>query len=68
GWIMDENSNLVIWVPDEYRTSLIWRGMLLLIGCKPLEIDFANTRHGTEWARGYYEAVVSLQHLDALVT
>ena len=46
---MDDKNNLVIWVPDEYRASLLWRGMVLLIGQEPLEIDFANVRHGSEW-------------------
>ena len=49
GWIMDKHNNLVMWVPDEYRASLLWRGMVLLIGQEPLEIDFANVHHGSEW-------------------
>ncbi|EJF64990.1 WD40 repeat-like protein, partial [Dichomitus squalens LYAD-421 SS1] len=53
GWITDVDNNLVIWVPDEYRDSLLWRGMLFFIGREALTIDFANTYHGTEWAKCY---------------
>ena len=50
GWVMDENDKLLIWVPDEYRASLWCPGMLLLVGCEPIEIDFAKACYGTEWA------------------
>ncbi|TBU26193.1 hypothetical protein BD311DRAFT_604647, partial [Dichomitus squalens] len=53
GWITDIVNNLVIWVPDEYRDSLLWRGMLFFVGREALTIDFANTYHGTEWAKCY---------------
>ncbi|EJF55417.1 hypothetical protein DICSQDRAFT_36645, partial [Dichomitus squalens LYAD-421 SS1] len=53
GWIIDMDDNLVIWVPDEYRDALLWRGMLFFIGREALTIDFANTYHGTEWAKCY---------------
>ena len=51
GWIMDEDSSLLIWVPDEYRASLWLPGMLVLVGREPIDIDFGNIRHGIDWAK-----------------
>ena len=51
GWIMDKDDNLLIWVPDEYRSSLWCPGMLLLIGCEPTKIDFADARYGVDWPK-----------------
>ncbi|TBU21717.1 hypothetical protein BD311DRAFT_677709 [Dichomitus squalens] len=45
------STRLVLWVPDEYRPSLWWPGLLLLIGREPLSIDFATACHGTQWAK-----------------
>ena len=51
GWIKDENDNLLIWVPDEYWASLRSYGMLALIGREPIDVDFGNACHGTNWAK-----------------
>lgn len=53
GWVMDINGNLVIWVPDEYRHFLLWRGMIMFLGHEPLTVDFTLAVHGTEWTKCY---------------
>ncbi|TBU34055.1 hypothetical protein BD311DRAFT_650843, partial [Dichomitus squalens] len=45
GWVMEKNDNLVIWVPDEYRGHVLWRGMLFFVGREALTIDFANASY-----------------------
>jgi hypothetical protein len=49
---MDEADNLIIWIPDEYRNSLWWPGMRLLIGGREpsITIDFKDAHYGMEWA------------------
>ena len=49
GWIMDDDDNLLIWVPDEYRASLWSPGTLVLVGREPIDIDFGNALHGIDW-------------------
>ncbi|TBU24473.1 hypothetical protein BD311DRAFT_671793, partial [Dichomitus squalens] len=51
-WITDNNGNHVMWVPDEYRDSLLWRGMVKIMGGS-LTIDFSDAFSGTEWAKCY---------------
>ena len=48
-----DNADLVLWVPEEYRASLLWRGTLFLIGREPLTIDFAGAPHGIDWEKCY---------------
>ncbi|EJF58661.1 hypothetical protein DICSQDRAFT_66606, partial [Dichomitus squalens LYAD-421 SS1] len=52
-WITDKYGNHVMWVPDEYRDSLLWRGMVKVMGRESLTIDFSDAFSGTEWARCY---------------
>jgi hypothetical protein len=53
GWVIDEEDNLIIWVPDEYRNSLWWPRMRTLIGGREpsITIDFTDARYGTEWTK-----------------
>ena len=51
GWIKDEDESLLIWVPDEYRTSLWSPGMLVLVGREPIDINFGDAYHGIDWTR-----------------
>ena len=51
GWIVDEDGNLLIWVPDEYRASLWCPGMLVLVGHEPIDINFGDAYHGIDWTR-----------------
>ena len=51
GWIKDEDGNLLIWVPDEYRAYLWSPGTLVLVGRDPIDIDFGNAYHGTDWTK-----------------
>ncbi|EJF58656.1 hypothetical protein DICSQDRAFT_35773, partial [Dichomitus squalens LYAD-421 SS1] len=53
GWIMDNYGNHVTWVPDEYRDSLLWQGMVKVMGRESLTIDFSDAFCGTEWANCY---------------
>jgi len=51
GWLVDEEGNLLIWVPNEYRNSLWWPGMHLLIGGRDpsIAIDFQGACYGSDW-------------------
>ena len=51
GWIKDEDGNLLIWVPDEYRAYLWSPGTLVLVGRDPIDINFRNAYHGTDWTK-----------------
>ena len=51
GRIVDEDGNLLIWVPDEYRASLWSPGTVVLVGREPIDIDFGNARHGIDWTK-----------------
>jgi hypothetical protein len=53
GWVVDETGNLIIWVPDEYRNSLWWPGMQMLVGGREpsITIDFKDARIGKEWMK-----------------
>ena len=51
GWIKDEDGNLLIWVPDEYRAYLWSPGTLALVGREPIDINFGDVYHGIDWTR-----------------
>ena len=51
GWIVDDDGNLLIWVPDEYRASLWSPGTLVLVGRDPIDISFENVYHGMDWEK-----------------
>ncbi|TBU21715.1 hypothetical protein BD311DRAFT_827915 [Dichomitus squalens] len=53
GWITDEDGNYVMWVPDEYRDCLLWRGMVKVMGRESVTIEFPDAFSGTEWAKCY---------------
>ncbi|TBU26175.1 hypothetical protein BD311DRAFT_603707, partial [Dichomitus squalens] len=53
GWLTDMNNNLVIWVLNDYRDSLLWRGMVKFMGRESLTVNFANACYGTEWTKCY---------------
>ena len=53
GWIKDKNGNLMMWVPDEYRDSVLQQGMYEFLGSEGLTVDFNKASHGTEWAKCY---------------
>ncbi|TBU23133.1 hypothetical protein BD311DRAFT_769109 [Dichomitus squalens] len=53
GWITDNNNHLLMWVPDEYRDCLLWRGMVKVMGCESITIDFSNACSGNGWANCY---------------
>jgi hypothetical protein len=53
GWVMDEDSNLLVWVPDEYHNSLWWPKTRAIIGGRlpRLTINFDGTWHGADWTK-----------------
>ena len=53
GWITDKAGSLVMWVPDEYRGSLLWRGMIRTLGRESPAIDFRNAFYGKGWMKCY---------------
>ena len=53
GWITDKAGSLVMWVPDEYRETVLRQGMSKGLGPKWLTVDFGNALHGTQWTECY---------------
>ncbi|EJF55661.1 hypothetical protein DICSQDRAFT_43560, partial [Dichomitus squalens LYAD-421 SS1] len=53
GWLTDMKGNLAIWVPDEYRDSFLWRGMVKSMGRESLTVYFVIACYGREWTRCY---------------
>ena len=53
GWITDKAGNQVMWIPEEYRDSVLRQGMIKLFGRERLTVDFSNAYHGTDWIRCY---------------
>ncbi|KAH7928957.1 WD40 repeat-like protein [Leucogyrophana mollusca] len=49
GWCLGPNSELLFWAPAWARTGL-WRpSNTLILGTKPVELDFTRFVHGTSW-------------------
>jgi hypothetical protein len=53
GWVMNEDSYLLVWVPHAYRNSLWWPKTHAIIGGRfpRLTIDFDGAWHGADWAK-----------------
>ncbi|KAJ4465955.1 WD40-repeat-containing domain protein [Lentinula edodes] len=50
GWLCNSNSELLIWIPPEYRFVLLFLPMHLLISQDGLCIlDLSHSKHGTDW-------------------
>ncbi|KAH7874982.1 uncharacterized protein C8R40DRAFT_1272626 [Lentinula edodes] len=50
GWLCNSNSELLIWIPPEYRFVLLFLPMQLLISQDGLCIlDLSHFKHGTDW-------------------
>ena len=47
----NEDDNLLIWVPNEYRAYLWSLGTLVLVGREPIDINFGDAYHGIDWTR-----------------
>jgi hypothetical protein len=63
---MDEDSNLLVWVPDEYRSSLWWPKTHAIIGGRlpRLTIDLDGTWHGVGWEKVTLNNNGRLEHVS----
>ncbi|CAE6351103.1 unnamed protein product [Rhizoctonia solani] len=54
GWVKDEEERLLVWVPPELRTVLMWPRTELLISTRGwLRLNFANACIGESWMECY---------------
>ncbi|OCH89025.1 WD40 repeat-like protein, partial [Obba rivulosa] len=53
GWIRGPREELVLWVPDEYRSTLWWPRSTLIIGRSRVSYDMSRFVHGMEWVKCY---------------
>jgi hypothetical protein len=49
GWIVGPQSQLLFWVPHQYRGTLWWPRNKLIIGTDVTEIDLSHYVHGPFW-------------------
>jgi hypothetical protein len=49
GWIRGPQSQMLLWVPHEYRNKLWLPRMKLLIGERPIMLDLSMFTHGKHW-------------------
>ncbi|KAI0310036.1 hypothetical protein OF83DRAFT_1071171 [Amylostereum chailletii] len=65
GWILAEDAQLLLWVPDEHRLTLRWPGERLVLGRTTLLIiDFSDARHGSDWAECMRHGFPSSEYLS----
>ncbi|KIK71614.1 hypothetical protein GYMLUDRAFT_150144, partial [Collybiopsis luxurians FD-317 M1] len=54
GWLCDSTSSLVLWLPPEYQSSLMFPHMQLLISqAHPASLNLKHFVHGNDWAKCY---------------
>ncbi|CAE6535674.1 unnamed protein product, partial [Rhizoctonia solani] len=54
GWVVDTEGRLLVWIPPDLRTSLMWPRTQLLISKKGwLRLDFTDACLGKSWAECY---------------
>ncbi|CAE6416346.1 unnamed protein product [Rhizoctonia solani] len=54
GWVVDTEGRLLVWIPPDLRTSLMWPRTELLISRKGwLRLDFTDACLGKSWAECY---------------
>jgi WD40 repeat protein len=51
GWITGRGGELILRVPPEYRSYLIWPPCTLLIGELQVAVDVSHFVHGVEWSK-----------------
>ncbi|KAG8703210.1 hypothetical protein FRC11_010899, partial [Ceratobasidium sp. 423] len=57
GWVVDELSRLLVWIPTDLRSVLMWPRTKLLISRKGyLRLNFENARLGEAWTECYHAA------------
>ncbi|CAE6495374.1 unnamed protein product [Rhizoctonia solani] len=57
GWVKERQDRLLLWVPPDLRSALLWPQNRLLIsrqGC--IELDFSDARIGRVWTTCYHPA------------
>jgi len=53
GWLVGPRDELVLWVPQEYRTCFGMYPNIKIIGWPNVTADLHNSFHGTEWTKCY---------------
>ncbi|KIK62100.1 hypothetical protein GYMLUDRAFT_198501 [Collybiopsis luxurians FD-317 M1] len=52
GWLQNSNSSLFLWIPPEYRSSLMLPPMQILIAkASPASLNLKDFCHGNNWAK-----------------
>ncbi|KAJ6481187.1 hypothetical protein DFH09DRAFT_418991 [Mycena vulgaris] len=53
GWVFDNPSEMLFWLPSTHRIGLWFPHNTLVIGRQQTRLSYDNFVHGTEWARCY---------------
>jgi hypothetical protein len=55
GWVIDDQSQLLIWVPPDLRDTLLRpRGILRISTDGSVQLDLANAKLGLSWTECYF--------------
>ncbi|KAJ1300437.1 hypothetical protein OPQ81_005256 [Rhizoctonia solani] len=59
GWVVDDQSRLLVWVPGDLRKALSWHSRLQRMVASQcyVRLTFDSTRMGESWARSYTSGV-----------
>ena len=49
GWMITTDGKLLFWIPPAIQPGLLWPRNILVIGAKPIEIDYYKFAHGSKW-------------------
>ncbi|EMD32084.1 hypothetical protein CERSUDRAFT_38034, partial [Gelatoporia subvermispora B] len=52
-WITGPRGELVLWIPEEYRSGLWWPRTTLVIGGSRVILDMSRFVHGEDWTSCY---------------
>ncbi|CAE7099385.1 unnamed protein product [Rhizoctonia solani] len=54
GWVTDDQSRLLVWVPVDLRRALMWPRTQVLVGpCGYVRLSFNKSRMGESWEKSY---------------
>lgn len=54
GWVVDDQSRLLVWVPGDIRKGLKWPGTQVRVGPSgDVRLKFDKSRMGESWAQSY---------------
>ena len=50
-WIMLPNNTYLLWVPNPYKSGLLWPRTTTVMGCTPVSLLFKDFVHDKSWSQ-----------------